>query len=280
MWLDDCLSRGRGLALTEATTRRDFIGSLLAASAFPRANSASVQTPVIKGTIRWDAWYARTGASVYAQRSLGPEKFQWRAPVHCRSLSSSEIQRCIGTPDVMAAEINAASQAGIDYWAFVWYSEQDSGMHAAWSSSSERCPSSCEMVHDNVDSRIRRLSIFSIDGSTRSIDRVLDLLSQDNYQRVVNGRPRVYILWNDSDVTKYFNASTVNVSGSLEQLRERAARRRMADPYAQMMGSSPTEFAMLAHMLGCDAISSYISSFSKHGPQPLVSRNCKFDPFG
>ncbi|MDA9444624.1 hypothetical protein XH98_37285 [Bradyrhizobium sp. CCBAU 51745] len=120
---------------------------------------------------------------------------------------------------------------------------------------------------------------FSIDRSNHNIDGILDLLAQDEYQRVLQNRPLLYVLWNDRDVEKYFDASLKNVADALERFREGAARRQMPDPYIVIMGGAPDVSATLAHTIKADAISNYISSFSKIGAQPFSELEPQVESF-
>src|SRR3954447_8826963 len=95
------------------------LGSL--SSALAHSVAASTPKPVA-GAIRWDAWYARKDASVYAQRNLSGAEFRGRAPAHCIVDASKELD-CEGNQKIIDAEITAASRAGLSYWAFDWFQE-------------------------------------------------------------------------------------------------------------------------------------------------------------
>jgi hypothetical protein len=252
-----------------ALTRRSLIAAIAATVGYPRPSFSLGNDPVISGAIRWDAWYERSGASISAQQSLNPSKFRYRAPIHCTASIADPIQ-CIGDDAIMSAEIQAAARSGLDYWAFVSYSEENpdvSSLTSAWKLYQKN-----PLRHLINWCMIASVSDFgsypfSIEQAKKHAQGMLNLLGQENYQRVEVNRPLVYILWSDDDLKKYFSGSFDDFSKIIRDMRQRSIAERACDPYFVIMAGAPEHSAEIARAVGADAISNYISSFAKrnHG---------------
>jgi hypothetical protein len=79
-----------------------------------RASQAHTTTGCIFGAIRWDAQYCDIpGQPCFEEeKSLGSSKWQFRAPLHTKVLSSAKIQFA-ATQQTFDDEINAAAQGGV-----------------------------------------------------------------------------------------------------------------------------------------------------------------------
>ena len=87
--------------------------------------SAHAEDGPIVGSIRWDAW---TGGKITreVERSLGPKKYHTRLPWFAEVVDENTV-RIDGSPqEVMDREIEWAARAGLDYWAFLTYSKENS----------------------------------------------------------------------------------------------------------------------------------------------------------
>ncbi len=84
------------------------------------------------GAIRWDAWYTHDGdpASVISQveRSLSPAEYHYRTPFFGEITEDGRVIIPAYTQEVFDREMVYAIDAGIDYFAYVWY---DDDMRAA-----------------------------------------------------------------------------------------------------------------------------------------------------
>jgi len=110
-------------------TRRSLLASIASAAAIAHTKAFASTQDVHVGAIRWDAWYSKTDQSISAQNNLSPKMYQARAPVHCSV--SDEVVSCNGDQAVLDAEIRAAQQGGIAFWAFDWF-PAGSSFRRAW----------------------------------------------------------------------------------------------------------------------------------------------------
>lgn len=263
-------------------TRRHFLAAATATFLGRNAANAIGRDNIVAGAIRWDAWYERTGASVFAQNSLAPQKFQHRAPIHCRAGPLAEAIKCEGDDAVMAAEIEAAAGAGLDYWAFVLYSEKDpnvSSLRSAWTLYQRNS------MRDQVKwCMIASISNFgsyppSFSKSLDAVQPLFDFVAQKHYQRIGADRPLIYILWSDDDLKKYFNGSLDSFSAVLRYVRSESVRRGTGDPYFVIMAGAPQHSAAIARSSGSDAISNYISAFSKRNRGSFIELESQVEAF-
>ena len=79
---------------------------------------------VLVGVIRWDGWVGNKGSwhiGPIVERTMGPEKFHYRAPFFSKVISKDSISIDGTTQEIMDMEIAYAKDAGIDYWAYCYY---------------------------------------------------------------------------------------------------------------------------------------------------------------
>ncbi|NBV20454.1 MAG: hypothetical protein EBS05_00435, partial [Proteobacteria bacterium] len=92
------------------------------------AAAAEENSRPIVGAIRWDGWYGE-GAVVRAmEHSLGQPKYHFRLPWFARFDETGTVHINGDSTAVIEQEIAYASQAGLNYWAFVDYWNEASGM--------------------------------------------------------------------------------------------------------------------------------------------------------
>jgi hypothetical protein len=223
---------------------------------------AAASTGVIAGAIRWDAWYRRMDFSAHAQNNLGPERFHYRAPLHCKI--NAESIDCAGSQDEMDAEITVAAAAGIKFWAFVWY-PSDSSLRAAWNL----------YQNSRLRDRVNWCGIAATDGlrSKDAVQQWADHMRAPNYQKIVvdgvGNRPLFYILWHQADIQNFFGGDLRNVAKTLSLLRERVVAAGLGPPYVVILNG--VDGARVASEVAADAISNYISGFRKE-PAATYSR--------
>ncbi len=74
------------------------------------------------GAIRWDAWVGDLGRpGLETEESLGPSEFHWKAPFYSVILDDYHILARATTQEIIDDEIKYASEAGIDYFAYLYY---------------------------------------------------------------------------------------------------------------------------------------------------------------
>jgi hypothetical protein len=145
------------------------------------------QTRPIVGAIRWDAWHGsqgRVGRNV--EMTLSPEKYHYRLPFFAKINSKDNVTIDGSSQEVMDKEIKFASNAGLDYWAFCLYDENDPDLMSLG-------------LKTYLKSKIRNKINFCmfIQGvnwlQPRNMPWALRLLKEPGYQTVLDGRPLVFI---------------------------------------------------------------------------------------
>jgi hypothetical protein len=82
------------------------------------------------GAPRWDAWYVQgSEPTIAVERSLAPPQYQSCMPFFTRR-DAGNLSLPALSPNLMTLEIEQASYAGLDFWAFVAY-PSDSPMSVA-----------------------------------------------------------------------------------------------------------------------------------------------------
>ena len=151
----------------------------------------------IVGAIRWDAWHGpagldsghegkkegeRTTPGMAVERSLGPKHWHYRLPFYAKVISENKVEVRANSPEVMNREIAYASQAGLDYWAFLTYhpkSPMTIGLDLYLSSTNKSKIKFCVILH-----HIREIP--------EEIKRTVGYMEDPQYVRVLGGRPLVY----------------------------------------------------------------------------------------
>lgn len=199
----------------------------------------------VTGAIRWDAW---TGGAVTKQveRSLGQEKYHHRLPWFSKVIGKNKV-RVDGSPQrVMDKEIMFASDAGLDYWAFLLY-PKSSRMSMAlnqYLKSSKRDKINFSLI-------LRSTLNVSDEKWPEERDRAVALLKEAGYQTVLNGRPLVYCFKG-----KYFHFKRfIEFRKSTHQAG--------LNPYFVFMGWNPVNDFKIVSTQGFDAVSAYAKSSKK-----------------
>ncbi len=214
------------------------------------------------GAIRWDAWIGNIGngltdashVGLQVERSLGPHQYHYRAPFYSKEISHDSIQ-CRGTTrEIMDQEIVYAKYAGLDYWAFCWYpphSGLDTARQLYLASSQKSGIKWCVILGTNPFD-------YNTDG-----EWLIQRFKEDNYQKVLNGRPLVYVF-----------PSTATSPSQISGLRDRCKKQGIPDPYITVMEFSAKTAIATADSLKADALSSYISWTGKNGEPyyPVIPR--------
>lgn len=219
--------------------------------------------PAIPGAIRWDAWYGENAASTeafvkaYVESTLTRD-YLYRAPWFAQPVSRflNGITAYGNTQAVMDAEITYAHDAGLSYWAYLWYGQQtpESPFQHAWtlhqSSSIKNDMNWCLMWQL---SRLGNASTFA-----GRIATYVGYMGQANYQTVLGGRPLLYLFVdNDTSVNSSWGGSYANLGTSLTALRTACSNAGLGDPYVVIQyGYAPTA-ATIATATGSQAISHY-----------------------
>ncbi|MFI7066805.1 hypothetical protein ACIBL3_37800 [Kribbella sp. NPDC050124] len=138
---------------------------------------------------------------------------------------------------IMDQEIQFASDAGIDYWAFDYYPQQPLGRarELYLSSAKKHLINWCAILDGNFG--------FGND-FWANLAVLVARMAESNYQKVLDGRPLVYIIG---------GATADRVTA----IRTKAAEAGLADPYVVVTGWTAQSAAGLKTTVGADAVSRY-----------------------
>ncbi len=145
----------------------------------PRSEITSV------GAIRWDAWYTHDGnpTSVISQveRSLSPAEYHYRTPFFGEITEDGKVIIPAYTQEVFDREMVYAADAGIDYFAYVWYNDdmraaRDFHLTSAYAN----------------DVKMAACLDGNAIGKDYARREITALFSQDLYMTVSGGRPLMY----------------------------------------------------------------------------------------
>lgn len=206
----------------------------------------------IVGAIRWDAWHGDKGEPGKAvERALGPKRWHHRLPFFGKAVSDTQVEIRGYSQDIVDKEIEYAHHAGLDYWAFVTY-EPDSSMSEALryylSSKRKQDINFCLVTSPN--------NWGSRQEYREKMKRILALMSEPTYQKVLGDRPLLYV--------GFISENWIKAWGGFEGGRQMFADFRAAallagvgNPYIVVMDFNPTQGKRLCDALGADAISAY-----------------------
>jgi len=213
----------------------------------PSETATSEKTTV--GAIRWDGWIGKKGSwqiGPIVERTLGPEKFHYRAPFFSIVTAKDSISIDGTTQEIMDEEIAYAKNAGIDYWAYCWY------------------PDSCGLelarklhqasIHANDVKWCVILGSFENNVYNNYGKTLVEDFARENYQKVAGGRPIVYLF--SSDLTRT----------GLAELRSMTIAKNLKVPYVVVMDWSANAAADYCNAIGADAVSSYAAGGQNNLP--------------
>lgn len=204
------------------------------------------------GAIRWDAWYSDTGPAVFTARALSDDDFRDRSPLH--GDITKPVVRWLPTEATMAAEIAAAKDGGLAYWAFLEY-EQSSPMMDGYKLY-DAAPTRSDMPYCWI-------TTFGIMGETGNfstwVSRLTAEMQQAHYFKVMTNRPLLYLFCAQDALNDSWGGSLANAKAALDNLRASVIAAGLGDPYIVTMisGLSWVSDAGLKTGLGADAASAY-----------------------
>jgi hypothetical protein len=207
----------------------------------------------IVGAIRWDAWHGQQGVPGRAvEASLGPEKWHYRLPFFARVVSDHEVSIDGASQEVMDREIAYASAAGIDYWAFVTYDENDPMSLGLKNYLASRHR---QDVHFSLIVEYQRLG--RPDHHREQFNQIVRMMAQPGYQKVLGGRPLFYLAFFGTDwgLTQWGGA--VPFHNALDELRAASIQAGAGDPYIVLMSEDVPHVSQLRVESGADAVTAY-----------------------
>ena len=210
---------------------------------------------IVVGAIRWDAWHGdRSEVGKAVERSLGPAKWHSRLPFFSQILGQDRVRIDGASQAVVDREIKYARMAHLDYWAFLLYDGSNPmslGLEYYLSSARKRGLRFCVIV--------QLTQWKSEEMAAKQFQRVAELMRRPEYEKVVGGRPLLYVLDNvpdtqtDSEPAWGFRQPDI----ALNQLRAAVRVEGNRDPYIVIQDWRPERAGALRLKVNGDAISSY-----------------------
>ena len=229
------------------------------------------------GAIRWDAWYkplseknseGYNGPAMAMTRSMGPEKYHYRLPFFASVSSVDKISINGYTQEVVDREIAYARAGGLDYWAFLLYDENSGmsqGLKFYLSSIKKKDMHFCVISYPSLFGNSTRLQ--------HEMQRVIKLISEPTYQKVMGNRPLVYLLM-DPNSDGYAKALLTEPDARkwCDNFREEIKKAGKGDPYIVICDYDPVQGNKFKDILGADAISAYAWAYSPGGITPYKAQ--------
>lgn len=215
------------------------------------ASSAAIAEPPIVGAIRWDAWQDPTGVGKETDKTLSPKKWHYRVPFFGEIVSDDKVRIDGNQQAIMDQEIAYAAEAGLKYWAFVTYPDSfgmSNGLHRYLASTKKSQINFC------LDLQGDWLSNDRVEWPEQ-VARYVGYFKDPAYQKVLNGRPLVYLFNSPSKKPRFPSDTETKVA--FAQLRQASIAAGAGDPYIVFQGWHATNDAATIKTLGLDALSAY-----------------------
>ena len=210
------------------------------------------QDDLVVGAIRWDAW---TGGNITNQveKTLSPQKYHNRLPWFAEIINKNTVKINGGTQAIMDREIGFASDAGLDYWAFLIYKPNNSlskSLDLYLKSKKRKNINFCIILHNTLE--------VSESEWLKERDRLISLMKEPGYQKVLGNRPLLYA----------FQGASLNFERFKDFLS--TAKKKNVNPYCVFMYGNPPEDYKKSSRYGFDAVSAYAYSSKKKTYSELV----------
>lgn len=203
--------------------------------------TAAVHPAPLVGAIRWDAWYGTDGPVLAVEKSLGPPKYHFRLPWFATITGEARVKINGEQPAIMAREIEWASTAGLDYWAFVDYGESGAmsrGLRAYLAANDKRG------VRYSFIEEGARLDSSDL---AQAWPRLVSHFQRADYVKVLEGRPLLFVFGSPKKLGKK----------EFDDLAARCQAVGLPRPYLVFMGWNPEADDKTRVALGFDAVSAY-----------------------
>ena len=192
------------------------------------------------GAIRWDAYFStedpQGNVSREVAKALSPEEFHFRAPYFAKVNEQGNIEFPYETQERFDNEAQLAIDAGIDYFAYCWYRENDVMKYA-------RKRHLTSSLRDKIK-MVAIVNVFALDEDT--LTDLAKVIKEDVYLKV-DGHPLIYV----------FDAIRTNAQ-SRQRITDYVLKEGVKQPYYVGMNAVPRPYFI--HKLkgmGFDAVGSY-----------------------
>lgn len=205
------------------------------------------------GAIRFDAWYDPSNViDQECAATLSPAVYHDRLPPEA-IVADSNVSWPKATQATIDAEIAAALQAGLSFWAFDSYQPDDTlslALQLYLSSSQRQRLRFC---------MLGQTSNWGSGGQDQpSLLRDISMMTQANYMTVLGGRPLYLIL--DSSASQTSGLPAGGVSAAVSFVRSQVQAAGGANPYIVLLsGASFVDYpnVQAAEAIGADATAAY-----------------------
>lgn len=221
------------------------------------AQFAKPGVTISHGCIRWDAWYGDSEdyASFYTARcfdDITPVNYRNQAPAHLNQNTSPVTWA--DTQTTFDAEINAAADGGIDYFAYLRYRTNNTqNLNAGYN----------YHLASSVGARVGMAMIRQADdlGTTGNyateVAEVVSLIGHARYYRL-GGRPLLFLYIDANMLVDYWGGNFSNLATAVNAIRTAALAAALPNPIIISMGEGASRVDPSS--MGCDACSNYIGA--------------------
>ncbi len=202
-----------------------------------RENSFPDKCPV--GAIRWDAYFSveneKSNVSREVSKTLSPNIFHSHAPFFARTVNRDKVIFGEATQEQFDKECELAVNAGIDYFAYCWYRNND-----------PMCYARRQHTKSVWRDKIKMCAIIGVSRlDDESIDELAQTCKEDFYFKILE-RPVIFV----------FGATNVNKE-YIDTVKARVVEKGNSEPYFVALGDADTLKAYDFNLKGYDALSSY-----------------------
>lgn len=212
----------------------------------------------IVGAIRWDGFYGEGAVVRAVEHSLGQPKYHFRLPWFARVTETGAVRINGDSQTVIEREIHYASQAGLNYWAFVDYWTQAPGMSIALNRYLA-APAKQGVRYCLVQEGARLDQV-----GRAGWPRLVEHFRNRDYQTVLAGRPLLFVFVKPTRLAK----------ADWDELKRQTVAAGLPAPYLVLMGWNPAQDAQAMAELGFDAVSAYARGGSYSMTQPSFAQQC------
>lgn len=234
-----------------------FYAVSMSAAAVAESGVLHMERPVV-GAIRWDAWHGEASeAGRHVERTLSPAHWHGRLPFFARVTGENSVEVRGDTQKIMDQEIEYARQAGLDYWAFVIYPEDNAlsrSLHLYLSSEHNGDIRFCLNLQGGWESK------GGLEAWKRKTERYVGYMKHPSYQTVCGGRPLIYLFTVEGLVGPQGFKDWQEARDAMNQLRQAAMEAGLPNPYMAVQGWHADTLKEQCELLGFDAISAYAST--------------------
>ena len=155
----------------------------------PQTQTPTTTNRPLFGAVRWDWWADNFECTT---KWLSPNKYHYKAPFFAKETSPNSLEFKGNTQEILDKEIEYATYAGIDYFAFDWYEGHNDGARYNGSYGRELFKKSTKKGSMKMAYILEATSLGGEFSSERFKSICTDF-GRDDYQKI-NGRPLFFYM--------------------------------------------------------------------------------------